>query len=162
MKTEGDTPLAASFALLWCCSCCPNSVHVLVWFRAAMLAASRTAIWDVTHPVTLMLLSCCCSHVVRYMVIETRKDGTKFTNRALKDAAERQADVSARYEQLQKDLVAQVRAVVYLETHIYHCVMYCSRRPCSLHFAHAYVWLSGTNQSLVGTTYNSTPQTQAG
>jgi DNA mismatch repair protein MSH2 len=52
------------------------------------------------------------------MVIETRKDGTKFTNRALKDAAERQADVSARYEQLQKDLVAQVCAVVYLETHI--------------------------------------------
>lgn len=45
----------------------------------------------------------------RYMVIETRKDGTKFTNRALKDAAERQADVSARYEQLQKDLVQQVR-----------------------------------------------------
>lgn len=47
-------------------------------------------------------------HTRRYMVIETRKDGTKFTNRALKEAAERQADVSARYEQLQKDLVAQV------------------------------------------------------
>jgi len=47
--------------------------------------------------------------VYRYMVIETRKDGTKFTNRALKEAAERQGDVSARYEQLQKDLVAQVR-----------------------------------------------------
>ena len=59
------------------------------------------------------------------MVIETRKDGTKFTNRALKDAAERQADVSTRYEQLQKDLVAQVYAVVYLDTHNYHCVMYC-------------------------------------
>jgi DNA mismatch repair protein MSH2 len=43
------------------------------------------------------------------MVIETRKDGTKFTNRGLKDAAERQADVAARYEQLQRDLVAQVR-----------------------------------------------------
>lgn len=42
-------------------------------------------------------------------MIETRKDGTKFTNRALKDAAERQADVAARYEQLQRDLVAQVR-----------------------------------------------------
>lgn len=49
-----------------------------------------------------------CLSLRRYMVIETRKDGTKFTNRALKDAAERQADVSTRYEQLQKDLVAQV------------------------------------------------------
>jgi len=43
------------------------------------------------------------------MVLETRKDGTKFTNRALKEAAERQGDVSARYEQLRKDLMAQVR-----------------------------------------------------
>ncbi len=42
------------------------------------------------------------------MTLETRKDGTKFTNRQLKDAAERQGDVTARYEQLQKDLVAQV------------------------------------------------------
>lgn len=45
----------------------------------------------------------------RYMTLETRKDGTKFTNRALKDAAERQADLSSRYETLQRDLVAQVR-----------------------------------------------------
>lgn len=41
-------------------------------------------------------------------MIETRKDGTKFTNRGLRDAAERQADVCGRYEQLQRDLVAQV------------------------------------------------------
>eukprot|EP00775_Hariotina_reticulata_P005551 gene5551-5787_t len=47
----------------------------------------------------------------RYLLLETRKDGTKFTNRALKEAAERQQDISARYEQLQKDLVAQVVAV---------------------------------------------------
>jgi DNA mismatch repair protein MSH2 len=44
--------------------------------------------------------------------LETRKDGTKFTNRALKDAAERQQDISARYEQLQKNLVTQVQYVL--------------------------------------------------
>ncbi|KAF6256271.1 DNA mismatch repair protein [Scenedesmus sp. NREL 46B-D3] len=43
----------------------------------------------------------------RYMTLETRKDGTKFTSRALKGAAERQAELSGRYEGLQKDLVAQ-------------------------------------------------------
>jgi DNA mismatch repair protein MSH2 len=47
-----------------------------------------------------------------YLVIETRKDGTKFTNRALKEAAERQGDVAARYEALQRDLVAQARGCV--------------------------------------------------
>eukprot|EP00879_Flechtneria_rotunda_P026226 GHRR01027950.1.p1 GENE.GHRR01027950.1~~GHRR01027950.1.p1 ORF type:complete len:833 (+),score=345.51 GHRR01027950.1:1176-3674(+) len=47
----------------------------------------------------------------KYMLLETRKDGTKFTNRALKEAAEQQADISVRYEQLQRDLVAQVVAV---------------------------------------------------
>ncbi|KAF8073199.1 MUS1 [Scenedesmus sp. PABB004] len=47
----------------------------------------------------------------RYILLETRKDGTKFTNRALKEAAEAQADVSGRYEGLQRDLVAQVVAV---------------------------------------------------
>jgi hypothetical protein len=51
-------------------------------------------------------------HFTSYLVIETRKDGTKFTNRGLKEAAERQADVAGRYEQLQKDLVAQVGVVV--------------------------------------------------
>jgi hypothetical protein len=43
------------------------------------------------------------------MTLETRKDGTKFTSRALKQAAERQAELAGRYESLQKDLVAQVR-----------------------------------------------------
>jgi DNA mismatch repair protein MSH2 len=42
------------------------------------------------------------------MTLETRKDGTKFTSRALKEAAERQAELAGRYEGLQKDLVAQV------------------------------------------------------
>jgi DNA-directed RNA polymerase subunit N (RpoN/RPB10) len=40
--------------------------------------------------------------------LETRKDGTKFTNRGLKDAAERLNAAAAKYEALQKDLVAQV------------------------------------------------------
>jgi DNA mismatch repair protein MSH2 len=44
----------------------------------------------------------------RYTVIETRKDGTKFTSPALKSAAERLQSASSRYEDLQKGLVAQV------------------------------------------------------
>lgn len=44
----------------------------------------------------------------RYQILDSRKDGTKFTNRALKEAAEQQTDVTSQYEQLQKDLVAQV------------------------------------------------------
>lgn len=48
----------------------------------------------------------CCLY--RYIVLETRKDGTKFTNRGLKDAAERLNAAAAKYEALQKDLVAQV------------------------------------------------------
>jgi hypothetical protein len=53
---------------------------------------------------------CCCRvYCCRYMTLETRKDGTKFTSRALKQAAERQAELAGRYEGLQKDLVAQVR-----------------------------------------------------
>ncbi|WIA29725.1 hypothetical protein OEZ86_012205 [Tetradesmus obliquus] len=47
----------------------------------------------------------------RYMTLETRKDGTKFTSRALKEAAERQAELAGRYEGLQRDLVAQVVGV---------------------------------------------------
>jgi hypothetical protein len=44
----------------------------------------------------------------RYTVIETRKDGTKFTNRALRDAAERLNATSGQYLQLQAELVEQV------------------------------------------------------
>jgi DNA mismatch repair protein MSH2 len=47
----------------------------------------------------------------RYSVIETRKDGTKFTSPALRSAAERLTQASGRYEELQRGLVAQVVAV---------------------------------------------------
>lgn len=47
----------------------------------------------------------------RYSVIETRKDGTKFTSPALRSAAERLTAASAKYEELQRGLVAQVVAV---------------------------------------------------
>ena len=46
--------------------------------------------------------------VCRYNVLETRKDGTKFSNRDLKGAAERLNAATSKYEALQKDLVAQV------------------------------------------------------
>lgn len=44
----------------------------------------------------------------KYMLLETRKDGTKFTNRAMKDAAERLQNLSGRYDDMQKQLVEQV------------------------------------------------------
>jgi hypothetical protein len=47
----------------------------------------------------------------RYTLIETRKDGTKFTSKKLRDAAERLAAAGGRYEALQKELVEQVVAV---------------------------------------------------
>ncbi len=50
----------------------------------------------------------------KYLVLETRKDGTKFTSRALKDAAERLTGAAAEYEALQKDLVEQVGSVCCL------------------------------------------------
>ena len=44
----------------------------------------------------------------KYAVMETRKDGTKFTNKALKEAAERLQNLSGRYDDMQKQLVEQV------------------------------------------------------
>ena len=46
----------------------------------------------------------------RYMTLETRKDGTKFTTRALKEAAERLQSISRSYDQRQHALVEQVRS----------------------------------------------------
>ena len=44
----------------------------------------------------------------RYLTLETRKDGTKFTSRALKEAAERLQAISRSYDQRQHALVEQV------------------------------------------------------
>ena len=46
----------------------------------------------------------------KYMILETRKDGTKFTNRPLKEAAERLQNLAGRYDDMQKQLVEQVLA----------------------------------------------------
>jgi hypothetical protein len=100
--------------------CTAASTAALIDFKPEWTSASyplsnqsgvhRGRCWvQMVTPNSCMLSLPCAVCGCRYMVIETRKDGTKFTNRALKDAAERQADVATRYEQLQKDLVAQVR-----------------------------------------------------
>lgn len=44
----------------------------------------------------------------KYMVLETRKDGTKFTNRPLKESAERLQNLAGQYDDMQKQLVEQV------------------------------------------------------
>lgn len=49
----------------------------------------------------------------KYLLLETRKDGTKFTTGALKDAAERLQTASREYEELQRTLVDQVVAVAH-------------------------------------------------
>ena len=46
----------------------------------------------------------------KYVELETRKDGIKFTNRPLRQAAERLQQLSAEYDRRQADLVAQARA----------------------------------------------------
>ena len=45
----------------------------------------------------------------KYMLLETRKDGTKFTNRPMKEAAEKLQNLSGQYDDMQKQLVDQVR-----------------------------------------------------
>ena len=50
----------------------------------------------------------------RYLMLETRKDGTKFTSRALKEAAERLQAISRSYDQRQHALVEQV--CFYMQT----------------------------------------------
>mmetsp|Transcript_2038 Transcript_2038/g.4816 ORF Transcript_2038/g.4816 Transcript_2038/m.4816 type:complete len:932 (-) Transcript_2038:357-3152(-) len=49
----------------------------------------------------------------KYMMLETRKDGTKFTNRALKDAAQQLSDLTAQYNSKQQELVEQVVSVAH-------------------------------------------------
>ncbi len=44
----------------------------------------------------------------KYMLLETRKDGTKFTNRPMKEAAERLQNLAGQYDDMQKQLVEQV------------------------------------------------------
>ena len=45
----------------------------------------------------------------RYLTLETRKDGTKFTSRPLREAAERLQAISRSYDQRQAALVEQAR-----------------------------------------------------
>lgn len=49
----------------------------------------------------------------KYQLVETRKDGTKFTNKALMQAAERLQKLSGRYDDMQKQLVEQVCITPY-------------------------------------------------
>jgi DNA mismatch repair protein MSH2 len=44
----------------------------------------------------------------KYLILETRKDGTKFTNRTFKAAAERLTQITQAYEEKQKELVEAV------------------------------------------------------
>ena len=45
----------------------------------------------------------------KYQLVETRKDGTKFTNKPLREAAERLQNLAGRYDDMQKQLVEQVQ-----------------------------------------------------
>ena len=77
----------------------------------------------------------------RYQILDSRKDGTKFTNRALREAAEQQSDVTNQYEQLQKDLVAQVSctstAVLGYHTHILYVSTPKLRLSCCSIYVHS-------------------------
>ena len=52
----------------------------------------------------------------KYMLLETRKDGTKFTNRPMKEAAELLQNLAGQYDDMQKQLVEQVRISLSLLT----------------------------------------------
>lgn len=46
----------------------------------------------------------------RYVMLETRKDGTKFTNRALREVAEKLQALSRQYDSRQQQLVDEASA----------------------------------------------------
>lgn len=50
----------------------------------------------------------------KYTMLETRKDGTKFTNKALKEVAEKLQTISRTYDSRQQKLVEEV-GLQYLE-----------------------------------------------
>ncbi|GLC60185.1 hypothetical protein PLESTB_001582900 [Pleodorina starrii] len=58
----------------------------------------------------------------KYVVIETRKDGTKFTNRGLRDAAERLNAAAGQYLVLQGELVEQVVSVAHTFVEVWEAV----------------------------------------
>ena len=53
----------------------------------------------------------------RYLMLETRKDGTKFTSKGLKEAAERLQGISRSYDQRQHALVEQVTRHLLMSNH---------------------------------------------
>lgn len=75
----------------------------------------------------------------KYMLLETRKDGTKFTNRPLKEAAERLQNLSGQYDDMQKQLVEQVMTdccsivcLYCLYTDINTCLAFQSVSECTI------------------------------
>lgn len=58
----------------------------------------------------------------KYKTIESRKDGTKFTNRQIESAAERLSTVSSQYEDLQTELVEQVVSVAHTFVEVWDTV----------------------------------------
>jgi hypothetical protein len=59
----------------------------------------------------------------KYIELETRKDGMKFSNRQLRVAAERLQALSSEYDGRQAQLVAQVRGLP-LPLHTYIWLLY--------------------------------------
>ena len=59
----------------------------------------------------------------RYLTLETRKDGTKFTSRALRDAAESLQTISRSYSEKQTQLVDEVCTL--------RCSMHSQKPGCS-------------------------------
>ena len=50
----------------------------------------------------------------KYMTLETRKDGTKFTHRGLRDAAESLQAISRSYNEKQSQLVDEVSRMMFM------------------------------------------------
>ena len=66
----------------------------------------------------------------RYLMLETRKDGTKFTSKGLKEAAERLQGISRSYDQRQHALVEQVNLhLLMCKAHLGAIIMLGSHAP---------------------------------
>jgi hypothetical protein len=94
------------------CGCTPASRRASP--AAALPAAHRRLEW---HKVSNQRMRCLRitakeeklvrKKMVRYQELETRRDGIKFTNKALKDAAGRLQQLSGDYDSRQQHLVEQ-------------------------------------------------------
>lgn len=84
----------------------------------------------------------------KYISLETRKDGIKFTSKALREAAEQLQFISREYDSKQQQLIDQVRVFAFFfpsrysshPTFTVHGPLLCAGFQCMCHIAQHMSW----------------------